>query len=115
MPDSLISRTRAVFATAFGGEPALVVRAPGRVNLIGEHTDYNDGFVLPCAIDRFTVAETEPRADRTMRVESLGEQDEFELGAIERTGTWRDYVRGVVQLPGLEHGASLRIDSTVPR
>jgi galactokinase len=90
-------------------------RAPGRVNLIGEHTDYNDGFVLPCAIDRFTVVEAEARADRTMIVESLGERDEFQLDAIERSGTWRDYVRGVVQLLALEHGASLRIESTVPR
>jgi galactokinase len=89
--------------------------APGRVNLIGEHTDYNDGFVLPCAIDRFTVVEAEPRDDRTMHVESLGETDDFDLDAIERTETWRDYVRGVVRLLGLERGASLRIESTVPR
>ena len=90
-------------------------RAPGRVNLIGEHTDYNDGFVLPCAIDRFTVVDAAARDDRTVRVESLGEHDEFELDAIERSGTWRDYVRGVVQLLELEHGASIRIESTVPR
>ena len=90
-------------------------RAPGRVNLIGEHTDYNDGFVLPCAIDRYTVVGAVPRDDRTMRVESLGERDEFELDTIERTETWRDYVRGVVQLLELDHGASLQIESTVPR
>jgi galactokinase len=90
-------------------------RAPGRVNLIGEHTDYNNGFVLPCAIDRFTVVEATARDDRTVRVESFGEHDEFELDAVERSGTWRDYVRGVVQLLELEHGASLRIETTVPR
>jgi galactokinase len=93
----------------------VTARAPGRVNLIGEHTDYNDGFVLPCAIDRYTVVEAEPRADRTVLVESLGEHDELDLDAIERTGTWRDYVRGIVQLLELEHGASLRIESAVPR
>jgi galactokinase len=91
------------------------VRAPGRVNLIGEHTDYNQGFVLPCTIDRFTEVTATPRSDRTVRVESLGESDEFTLDAIERTGSWRDYVRGVVQLLHLEHGASLQIESTLPR
>ncbi|MGE6185064.1 galactokinase family protein, partial [Aeromonas media] len=44
-------RVSAVFAEQFEQQPDLLVRAPGRVNLIGEHTDYNDGFVLPCAID----------------------------------------------------------------
>ena len=90
-------------------------RAPGRVNLIGEHTDYNEGFVLPCAIDRFTDVTAKPRSDRTMHVESDGEHDTFSLDAIRRTRTWRDYVRGVVELLQPEHGASLRIRSTVPR
>ena len=94
---------------------SVTARAPGRVNLIGEHTDYNDGFVLPCAIDRFTVVEAAPRGDRTVHVESLGESDDFSVDAIERTGTWRDYVRGVVRLLDLPAGASLRIESTVPR
>jgi galactokinase len=90
-------------------------RAPGRVNLIGEHTDYNQGYVLPCAIDRFTEVTAPPRGDRTVRVESDGEHDTFSLDAVRRTGTWRDYVRGVVELLELEHGATLRIRSTVPR
>lgn len=94
---------------------AVVVRAPGRVNLLGEHTDYNEGFVLPCAIDRYTTVEAEPRGDRRMHVESLGQSDDFDLDAIERTRSWRDYVRGVVALLELEHGASLRIETTVPR
>jgi galactokinase len=90
-------------------------RAPGRVNLIGEHTDYNQGFVLPCAIDLFTQVTATPRSDRAVRVQSLGEHDEFTLDAIERTGSWRDYIRGVVQLLELKQGASLQIESTLPR
>src|SRR5436853_1476550 len=113
MPDTRFT-AHAAFEKAFGHVARHLVQAPGRVNLIGEHTDYNDGFVLPCAIDRFTVVEAEPRDDRTMHVESLGETDDFDLDAIERTETWRDYVRGVVRLLGLERGASLRIESTVP-
>ena len=92
-----------------------MTRAPGRVNLIGEHTDYNDGFVLPAAIDRYTTVECEPRDDARVHVESLGESDDFALAAIERTGTWRDYVRGVVQLVAPATGATLRIESDVPR
>jgi hypothetical protein len=48
MQDNRLSRTAAAFETAFGTAPTLFVQAPGRVNLIGEHTDYNDGLVLPC-------------------------------------------------------------------
>ena len=92
-------------------------RAPGRVNLIGEHTDYNDGFVLPAAIDRFTTVDVQRRDDRVVEVDAadLGERDTFTLDAIERTGSWRDYVRGVVGLLSLERGAELRVESDVPR
>jgi galactokinase len=95
----------------------VVVRAPGRVNLIGEHTDYNDGFVLPAAIDRHTVVEADERGDRTVTVEALDlhERDEFELDAIRQTRSWRDYVRGIARFIGPEHGADLRITSDVPR
>jgi galactokinase len=56
------------FARAFRAPPTLVVRAPGRVNLIGEHTDYNDGFVLPVAISVETRVAARPRSDRLVRV-----------------------------------------------
>jgi galactokinase len=84
------------FANAFGGEPALVVRAPGRVNLIGEHTDYNDGFAMPIAIGQETRVGFRPGGE-AMRVAALdfGETDSFDPANPERAGGWRDYVRGV--------------------
>ena len=96
---------------------ARTVRAPGRVNLLGEHTDYNGGFVLPVAIDRFTTVEACSRDDDLFVVESvdLGEDDRFRVATAERTGTWRDYVRGVVCELAPATGANLRIESTVPR
>jgi galactokinase len=72
------------FAEVFGGEPSGVWAAPGRVNVIGEHTDYNDGFVLPMAIDRACYAAAAPRADRVLRVHAaqLGETVEVSLDAL---------------------------------
>lgn len=64
----LASVTQDIFTRYFGYAPAMTVQAPGRVNLIGEHTDYNDGFVLPCAIDYQTVISCAKRDDRTVRV-----------------------------------------------
>jgi galactokinase len=88
------------FTEAYGNRPRLF-RAPGRVNLIGEHTDYNDGFVLPVAIDRDTVVGASPRADRRVRVRSLGrrEEHEFDLNTPSegRRGIWLDYVEGVAR------------------
>ena len=96
------SRARAVAAymRAFGTAPDLLVRAPGRVNLIGEHTDYNDGFVLPLAIDRDTVVAA-GLADSgrlaTVAADFDDGRDSFALaGAIEATEAgWANYVRGV--------------------
>jgi galactokinase len=73
-------------------------RGPGRVNLIGEHTDYNDGLALPFAIDRGVTVTAEPRDDGRVHVRALdaGEEDEFRLDGGERADGWRAFVRGMV-------------------
>jgi galactokinase len=99
-----------------------ICRAPGRVNLIGEHTDYNDGFVLPAAINLNTQVTISPREDRKLLIRSASFSDdvEFELDDFHPTATghWSDYVRGVaLTLERAGHrlkGAELNIRSTVP-
>ncbi|MFN8472078.1 MAG: galactokinase [Anaerolineae bacterium] len=85
------------FEKQFGGEPAIWVRSPGRVNLIGEHTDYNDGFVLPIAIERQIILAARPAEDDTARLFSttLGGGDSFSIGDISHTKGWAEYPRGV--------------------
>jgi galactokinase len=95
---SLQSTVIQAFERQFGSEPAFVVRAPGRINLIGEHTDYNDGFVLPMAIDRAIWIALRPRDDDQVRVHSLDfdESAGFALGSMENTGAgWAEYLKGV--------------------
>ena len=80
------------FAALFGRPPAVEAEAPGRVNLIGEHTDYNGGFVLPTAIPQRTRVELAPRADRTSgsgarACTPWSAPATFELGAEERRAT----------------------------
>ncbi len=103
MQDTRLSRTAAAFETAFGTAPTLFVQAPGRVNLIGEHTDYNDGLVLPCAIDYRTAIAAKPRGDRKVRVvaadygDALDEYDlDAPIGRVDQP-MWANYVRGVVE------------------
>jgi galactokinase len=94
---SLQAKVQDAFRDRFGTAPALVVRAPGRVNLIGEHTDYNDGFVFPMAIDRATWIALRPRGDARVVATSLdfGETLEFDLGALEKAGNgWIEYLKG---------------------
>ncbi len=85
------------FRDRFGAMPDLLIRSPGRVNLIGEHTDYNDGFVLPLAIERALWIALRARPDDTVRMWSaLGDQrEEFSLSALSRGGGWAAYVQGV--------------------
>ncbi len=118
---NLDAQVRASFTTAFGGAPDGVVRAPGRVNLIGEHTDYNNGFVLPCALSVGTRVAFRARPDRAVRVvacEFANERDVFELDeTIGPGGGWRDYVRGVATAlgPATLSGLELVIAGDVPR
>ncbi len=105
----------------FHGEPAIFV-APGRVNLIGEHTDYAEGFVMPVAINFATLAGISPRSDGKIVVysENFREERTFEAAAlpVKRSGHWSDYPMGVVHvLAGEGHripGFSLSLWGDVP-
>lgn len=120
LPSSL-PHLRDTFARLYGGSPR-IFRAPGRVNLIGEHTDYNDGFVMPAAIGLYTYVAVGSRNDRRLSVHSmnLGEAKQFDLEHISQgpTGHWSDYVRGVasvLQSKGERlSGANLLIQGEVP-
>ncbi len=97
-------RTDRAFRKIFGYPPRCRTRAPGRVNLIGEHTDYNDGFVLPMAIDRAVWVAAAPRDDRRVRLAALtlgpGEQVTFSLDGLQPDPVirWSNYVRGVLAM-----------------
>ena len=109
------------FSDLFGAHPA-IFRAPGRVNLIGEHTDYNDGFVMPCAIGMYTRAAISPRTDRKLVLRSgqFSKQFEFDLESLPAhgIGEWCDYVLGVavaLQQSGYRlQGANILLQSDIP-
>jgi galactokinase len=95
---SLQEQVTADFQERFGQPPAHIVRAPGRVNLIGEHTDYNDGFVFPMAIDRAAWIALRPRDDKRVIVHSVDfdQTAEFTLDHLSKAGDeWIEYVKGV--------------------
>jgi galactokinase len=121
-PTELAASVRAAFADRYGEPPATVGRAPGRVNLIGEHTDYNNGLVLPVALPHATYAAARPRADELVRLVSLQRDDTWE-GTLDHLGPgavdgWAGYAAGVAwalreagyDVPGVD----LLVDSRVP-
>jgi galactokinase len=110
------------FAQLFGASPC-IFQAPGRVNLIGEHTDYNEGFVMPAAIGFYTLAAIASRRDRKLvvRSENFREQVEFNLDELpeKKSGHWSDYVIGVAktltQSGSQLIGANLLVEGDVPQ
>ena len=110
------------FTERMGRRPALVARGPGRVNLIGEHTDYNDGFVLPVAIDRAAFVAAAPREDRLLHVWAPKNESQATPNLDDaRTGVahdWAVYVLGmaaVIERDGyLLRGADMVGDGDVP-
>lgn len=121
----LYDRVQTAFAQHFDGVPSTWVQAPGRVNLIGEHTDYNDGFVLPCAIDYHTLIAARPRSDRQVRVLACDMGQALDLFSLDEPivpradALWANYVRGVVKLLGEAghalQGLDLAIAGNVPQ
>ena len=98
-----IKDTAALLKQELDATATHVIRAPGRVNLIGEHTDYNDGFVLPCAIDFATEVAIAPRTDNRIRVVAAdydNQRDEFAADARPQHSDkgWANYIRGVVDV-----------------
>src|SRR6478735_11702978 len=121
-PSELIEATRALFRETYGGDAAVVAQAPGRVNLIGEHTDYNRGLVLPVALAHATYAAVAARDDAVVRIVSgddgdpwTGRIDDIGPGAVDG---WAAYVGGVLwalredgfDVPGLD----VLVHGTVP-
>lgn len=122
---TLKNATHQIFTDKFGYTADHTFQAPGRVNLIGEHTDYNDGFVLPCAIDYQTVIACARRDDRQVRVIAANydnQQDTFSLDApilTHQDQMWSNYVRGVVKHLQKRHhdfgGVDMVIAGDVPQ
>jgi galactokinase len=111
---------RIKFQQLFGQE-ALIIRSPGRINLIGEHTDYNMGFVLPAAINKAIYLGIHLRKDQKISLYSIDYQDDYQtdLDAINRSGKlWPDYILGVVKQiqknHSLDHGFNIVFGGDIP-
>jgi galactokinase len=107
------------FAQTFGAAPDIIAAAPGRVNLIGEHIDYSDGFVLPFAIKDRTFAAVRIRNDRKVRISSMQRRNkivEHNLDVIKPglKGEWERYPLSVMWALGLTSGIDIMIDGHVP-
>ncbi|KJY77407.1 galactokinase [Vibrio coralliilyticus] len=121
----LTQAVKASFTQVLNYQPSHIIQAPGRVNLIGEHTDYNDGFVLPCAINYQTVVAAAKRDDSRVRVIAVdydNQVDEFDLAeeiTFQQDKMWANYIRGVVKFllqRGYDiQGADLAVSGNVPQ
>jgi galactokinase len=124
LTDSITTRAAAPdFVSLFGAEPTHRAEAPGRVNLIGDHTDYNGGFVLPMPMPQRTNVELRLRNDGMVHlwsasVEEPGALYTYRLGSESKKQHWTDYVQGVTWALRADgralSGFDLRIESTVP-
>lgn len=122
MNDLLIKKTTAFFQETFGNAPEKIVLSPGRINIIGEHIDYNDGYVLPAAIDKIICFAFEKSNSNVSRIIAIDLDDEFEIdvaSSMELTdNVWTNYIRGVVnqlKLKGFEfEGFNCVFSSNIP-
>lgn len=121
----LIKNVTHIFEQQFGYQPDTLIQAPGRVNLIGEHTDYNDGFVLPCAIDYQTVICCHKRDDNLINVIAAdyhNQHDQFSLDTViepHPNYQWANYIRGVIKYLQQHHchfhGVDFVVSGNVPQ
>jgi galactokinase len=95
---SLLSQLQPAFKAQFGGKPRWLASAPGRVNLIGDHTDYNQGFVLPMAIERHVAVLLRPRQDKrvVLRALNYAETEQFDINNLSHGKGWTEYANSVL-------------------
>ncbi|PBJ12616.1 galactokinase [Flavobacterium sp. ACN6] len=101
MNDILIQNTVAFFEKSFGSSPQKTVLSPGRINIIGEHIDYNDGYVLPAAIDKVICFAFEKNNTKTSKIIAIDLNEEFEIDLTQEVTlsdvVWTNYIRGVIK------------------
>ncbi|WP_114520434.1 galactokinase [Altererythrobacter sp. ZODW24] len=121
---ALVARVVTAFEKQYGTAPARIFAAPGRVNLIGEHTDYNDGFVMPCALGFATIVAAGPNGGDTVEVLACdlnGATDSFGSSGIEQLeqGAWQNHVRGIAseiaKIGNAPSGINLAFGGDVPQ
>lgn len=122
MNDILINKTTSSFKENYGSEPDKIVLSPGRINIIGEHIDYNDGYVLPAAIDKIICFAFAKNNTNTSRVIALDLDDEFEIDITAEVklddNAWTNYIRGIInqlKINGLQfEGVNCVFSSNIP-
>ena len=101
MNDILIQNTTAFFEKSFGTKPEKIVLSPGRINIIGEHIDYNDGYVLPAAIDKVICFALEKNNSKKSKIIAIDLNEEFEIDLTQEVKlndiVWTNYIRGVIK------------------